>query len=336
MKFLTYDEKIILIVLVTLSLIMSYITTYLALNKKSMYEPISSGNIYVIKTAENYDPLFAGDFKKNKNKIGNFMVSKFDSKISNTHFDPVFWNKLVQEIVSVYDKYDAFVLYCDKDTLVYTASVLSFLLESLTKPVILYENNLVSTLKLASHINIPEVMVQSGGKLLRGCRTLQDSTGNFVSPNFPELTTLTALPFPKEPFKPMLLNPNIIISILKVFPGFDSTYLKNIVENPNINAIILENGGDGKIPTEQGFLNLINSLVSKGLVILIASKTNKHNTENLKLIEAGALLGGDITIPAAYAKLAFLLGNVKEKKIIGQLLEQSFRGEITINYPPLK
>ena len=337
MKFLTYDEKIILIVLITLTLIMSYVTIYLALNKRNIYEHILSGNIYIIKTTENYDPLFGDEFDKHKDKIGNFMVSKFNSKMSNSHFDPKFWNKLVQEIASVYNKYDAFIVHCDGDTLVYTASILSFLLENLTKPVILSENNLVKTLKTISYINMPEVMVQSQGKLLRGCRTLQDTTGTFVSPNFPELNTATALSQPKEPFNPKFLNPATVIQIIKVFPGFNSTYLNNISENSNINAIILEIEGNNKVPNDSNFLKLINTLVSKGIIIVIVSQSNNHmNIENLKLVDAGALLGGDITIPAAYAKLAFLLGNVTDKKLIGQLLEQNFRGEITINNILLK
>jgi len=316
---------------------MLFVTAFLAVNRKSMYEPLSAGNIYLIKTVENYDPVFTKEFKKHKNGIANFILSKFNLKISNSQLDPKFWNELVKEIMSVYDKYDAFVIYCDKDTLVYTASVLSFLLENLAKPIVLSDNNLVSTLKSASHTSIPEVMVQSQSKLFRGCRVIRDTIGSYISPNFPELTTLTCLQRPKESINAKFINPNINIIIFKVFPGFNSSYLNTLVENPNINAIILETEGGGKLPNEPDFLNLINTLATKGVIVLVISQSNKYsNKGNLQLVEAGAILGGDMTTPAAYAKLAFLLGNVNDKKIIGQLLEQNFRGELTINYPPLK
>ena len=214
----------------------------------------------------------------------------------------------------------------DKNNLVYTASVLSFIVENLTKPVVLTSDQLIDTLKLVSHTKIPEVMINSNGKLLRGCRTMLTAGMDLSSPNYPELNESNALTLPTEKIKIQPLDPSIMVSIVRLFPGMDPKYLDSLTNAP---GIILETAGMEQTLTNPSFLKSINELAKKGVVIILVSENN--SPMDLRLIEAGALSGMDMTTPAAYAKLLFLLGNVKEKKFIGQLVEQSFRGELTNN-----
>ena len=326
MNVLNYNEKVFLIILVILTLITVYITTYLAINQKCTYEPISSGNIYVINTLDSIDPNFVEDFKKDKHKIGNLNFSQYKPDPSQNKFKPSFWNELAHEIGSEYSKYDAFVIILDKNSLVYTASVLAFIIENLTKPILLTSKQLVQTLKLVSHTKIPEVMINEQGRLLRGCRAMLTAGMELTSPNYPDLNEANALSLPTEQTQIKILNPATMVSIVKLFPGMDPKYLDSLT---NMLGIIVETGGMEQNLTAANFLKSINELTKKGVVIIVVSENN--SSMDLRLIEAGALSGFDMTTAAAYAKLLFLLGNVKEKKFIGQLIEQSFRGELTNN-----
>jgi L-asparaginase len=177
-------------------------------------------------------------------------------------------------------------------------------------------------------------MISSKGGLLRGCRTVANSDQGFWSPNYPQLDKVSGLPSPKETFKPKLVNPNNKIAVVKMYPGMDANDLVPYLNTKGLQGIILELQGKGGGPTHPEFLKIINELAKKGIVIVAVSQYDRigegHETD-IRLLEAGVLSGHDMTTPAAYAKLAFLLVNVEEKKLLGQLMDINFRGEMSLN-----
>ena len=221
------------------------------------------------------------------------------------------WNDLVKEIESMYKNYDGFVIISDKDVIPHTAAALSFMLENLSKPVIVTESTLS---KEQMKTRIPEVMVVSGDKLLRGTRTMQSASQGvtFVSPYFPVLTMQNSFRQPSEPMSVKYINPNIHVDIIDMN--------EKDIPLSRLGGFIVQNM-DGKKPTKE-FLKSLNALTRKGVVILTMS-----DYPHLK--EAGVLSAGDMTPAAAYVKLLFLLSHVKDPKIFSQLMAQSFRGEMS-------
>ena len=231
----------------------------------------------------------------------------------------------------MYNKYDAFVLLASHDTIPYTASALAFMLENLGKPIVITDGDLSGALVLASQTRIPEVMIASDGKLLRGSRTIANSAKGFSSPNYPVMDKNTGYPLPKESFQPKMVDPNKKIDVIKLYPGMNAEDLAPYLNKKGLHGIVLELWGSGESPVSSEFLKVINALAKKGIVIVAVSQYDHAGNvpeTDIRLLEAGVLSGYDMTTPAAYAKLAFLLGNVEEKKHIGQLMDVIFRGEM--------
>ena len=330
MKFLKLNEKIILVILVSLSLIMLTICIYLNLNTQdtSITEQYNHKKIFILHTGGNIENNFEQKYLKNKGKLVEYNIKTYKPLIKSNDILVSDWNKIARDIYSVYNLYDAFIIISGLDTLSYTASALSFMLENLNKPVILTNKFLFSTFLLVSNIKIPEVMVLSHNKLLRGCRTIQQSNEYFISPNYPELKTKNSLIPSKDNIQVKLFDPKIRIIVIKLFPGIDYKYLINIFNNMGVHGVVLETYNTGNIPTCRKFLEVIKKLVNKGIMIVSVSEYNKKPKLDSKLIKAGVIPGYDMTVSATYAKLYFLLSNVKNMKIIRQLMHKSFRGEI--------
>lgn len=335
MKFLNDKEKVLLVSLVTLVLISMTISVYLALNQTcTNIKTCVNKKLYVINTGTEVNKDFKEKYEGLKNKIGNFEVVAYNPPIQSGNLTPSDWNQIVRDLTQVYDKYDAFVLLASHDTIPYTASALSFMMENLGKPIVLSDGDLASALVSASQTRIPEVMVYSRGNLLRGCRVIAKSVKDFWSPNYPYLDSKSGMPLPKEEFHPKLLNPKNKIAVVKVYPGMSAQDLVPYLNMKGLQGIVLELFGNGNAPTSPEFLKVINDLAKKGIVIVTVSQYNKLDKSyetDIRLVEAGVLPGRDITTAAAYAKLAFLLGNVEDKKLIGQLMDINFRGEVSIN-----
>eukprot|EP01133_Synstelium_polycarpum_P012828 gene12828-15057_t len=258
-----------------------------------------------------------------------------------------------------YYDYDGFVVIHGTDTMSYTASALSFMLENLGKPVILTgsqipigdiindaRRNLITSIMFAGKIDIPEVCIFFNNHLLRGCRSRKVdswSLAAFETPNCLPLATLgmeinvnqdLMLNQPKGRFRVHeKINKNI--AVLHLVPGFSDDCVENLLKAP-LEGLIIQSYGSGNAPAKKKrFLNLIVDAVKRGVVVVVTSQCLK-GTVNLKhyetgksLLDAGAISGHDMTVEAAATKLGWLLDLGISKDQVRQLMEADLRGELT-------
>ncbi len=296
----------------------------------------------------------------------NIVFKNFLPLIDSSNVKPEFWVDLVKSIHKNYERYDGFVVLHGSDTMAYTASALSFMLENLNKPVVLTgsqlplgvirtdgRENIINAIEVASAYEdnaplVPEVVVCFENKIYRGNRTHKNNAENFeafVSSNYPFLGEAGVhIKYNKEiimspNYKRLKVHTNLNndIAILKLFPGINESTVSAILNIKGLKAVILETYGSGNAPTNDWFINLLSEAIEKGVIIVNvtqckgggAVELGKYET-SLKLGEIGVIGGSDITTEAAVTKLMFLLGTSKTKKEIELLIQRPLRGEITI------
>lgn len=290
----------------------------------------------------------------------------FDPLLDSSNMNPKHWVELVKVIARNYGDYDGFVVLHGSDTMAYTASALSFMLENLNKPVILTgsqlplgmirsdgRENLLTSLEIAAaQVDetpvVPEVAIYFESKLLRGNRTFKynaENFGAFKSGNYPPLAEaginikFNYNAILKPNFKSLKshtrLDNNIIV--LKLFPGLSEAAVRAQLSTEGLKAVVLETYGSGNAMTDPWFLDLIRETVGRDIIILNVSQCqagsvdmSKYNTGR-ELAKAGVLSGYDITTESALAKLMYLFGTGLSKQEVERLLRVSLRGEITIN-----
>ena len=184
MRLLTQNEKSTLIILMTATLAAIAISVYLSINIQKKNDHILYNKIHIIHTGGEVEDKFKENYKS---KRYHYNLESYEPLMKSSNIVPNDWNIIAKDIGRKYQHYDAFVIVSGRDTLAYTASALSFMLENLSKPVVFTDGEVASAVKLASKTKIPEVMVASGGQLLRGCRIVYKSN-HFISPNFHKLT----------------------------------------------------------------------------------------------------------------------------------------------------
>ena len=326
----------------------------------------SGGTIGMKKTSKGYAPVKGflaeaiadiGDMKKPA--APEWELYEMSPILDSSDITVKEWNKIATVVYENYQNYDGFVILHGTDTMAYTASALSFILDGLNKPVVLTgsqiplceirsdgKDNLVTSMLIAAEGIAREVCLYFSGKLLRGNRAIKMSADDllaFDSPNYPHLAdvgitvryNLSAIG--KFGGKKLMLRPfsNVPIGVLKVFPGIQFGLFESIMTE-KLSGIVLETFGAGNIPSEGGALiPIIKRAFESGSVITVCSQC-PSGTVSLGAYEtssalktAGAVSGADMTTEAAVAKLyhLFSLGITKDE--IKEKMEQSLRGELT-------
>lgn len=290
----------------------------------------------------------------------------FDPVIDSSDIRPEHWQKMVHTIEDNYDDYDGFVILHGTDTMAYTASALSFMIENLTKPVVLTgaqlpigklrtdaKENLITALEIAADKDIignpvvPEVTIFFQNYLLRGNRSSKVNADNFNafrSFNYPFLAKSgVQIWYDRK----MILQPNYEkktrfhyhlesrIVVLKLFPGIDKTTVEAILNIEGIKAVIIETYGSGNAPLSSWFLDAIRDAVKRGVIIVnitqcrIGCVDMQRYETGIELLKTGVISGYDSTTEAAITKLMFLIGHNYEKEEIKVRMRVSLVGEIT-------
>ena len=277
--------------------------------------------------------------------------------IDSSNMSKEIWIQLAEIIEKEYNNYNGFVILHGSDTMAYTASALSFMLENLNKPVILTgaqlpigvrrtdaKENIITSIEIAAQGNIPEVCVYFEYRLMRGNRCTKANAEHFEafkSPNFINLAE-AGLKIKYSPInynhthKNLKVHTNLCedVLILKMFPSMKKEYIVNVL-NLAYKGIILETFGAGNATTANWFLNSIKSAIEdKKLILNISQCVSGSVSQGLyetssKLEELGVIGGKDMTTEAALAKMMYLLGSDNSLNEIKYLLQISLRGELS-------
>ena len=288
----------------------------------------------------------------------------FESPIDSSNMNPDCWVKLAEIIETNYDQYDGFVILHGSDTMSYSSSALSFMLENLSKPVIFTgsqlpigdlrtdaKENLITSIQIASlqkngRAVIREVCLYFEYKLYRANRTTKINAEHFeafTSLNYPTLAEsgvhlrvheeYLLKPSRKQLKVHKNLDPNI--ALIKLFPGVTENTLNCILTNPTVKAIVLETYGAGNAPTSKWLEKALKNAIDSGKIIVNVTQCSggsvimgRYQTSS-HLKNLGIISGKDITTEAALAKLMFLLGTNIEAKVFKTIYEASLRGEMS-------
>jgi L-asparaginase len=289
----------------------------------------------------------------------------FDKPIDSSDMSPAIWIDIAETIKKNYDKHDGFVILHGSDTMSFTASALSFMLENLNKPVILTgsqlpigtirtdgKENLITAIEIAAAKEkgkpvVTEVCIYFEYQLYRGNRTHKYNAEHFQafqSPNYPILAEAGVhLKYNRAALKKAnakklsvqtRLDPDI--AILKMFPGITQNAVNAILNTKDLKAVILETFGAGNATTQSWFIESLKKAISKNILILNVTQCNAGKVEQGKYATSaafkkmGVIGGSDITTEAAVAKLMYVLGTTSDKKEIQKLMNTDLGGEMTV------
>lgn len=295
----------------------------------------------------------------------NLEVISLDQPMDSSNIDLPFWIKLLQLIEEHYDLFDGFVILHGSDTMAYTASAVSFLLENVNKPIIFTgsqlpigkirtdgKENLITAIEIAASMEngipiVPEVAIYFEYALYRGNRTTKVSSENFEafqSPNYPLLAEAgvnikyNRFAIRKADDEKLLVRKNIVnqVASIKIFPGMRAEVFRAIAHLKDLKGLVIETYGSGNAPVNSWLQEEVMKLSRREVMVVNVTQCTtggviqgKYQT-GLQLEQAGVLSGKDITFEAAITKLMYLLSceeyNFEEQK---RFMETNLRGEIS-------
>ena len=287
----------------------------------------------------------------------------FEKPIDSSDMRPEDWIRIARIIGDRYDKHDGFVVMHGSDTMAYTASALSYLLEGLTKPVILTgsqlplntirtdgKENLLTAIEVAAAKEngkpiVPEVAVYFEYRLYRGNRTVKVHAERFEafrSPNWPVLAEAGVhIRYDKQAILPARTGPLKVhaamddrIGVIRLFPGIRAEWLQHALATPDLRAVVLTTFGSGNGPTDQPFLNALREARERGIVLVNATQCVGGRVEQGRyqtskaFVDMGVLSAHDMTVEAAITKLMFLFGQGLSPGLVRDRFAVPLCGEI--------
>lgn len=333
----------------------------------------TGGTIGMIKNAEtgalesfNFDHLLK---QVPELKLLNIDIDTiaFDPPIDSSDMEPEMWSRIVTTIDESYDLYDGYVILHGTDTMSFTASALSFMLEDLMKPVILTgsqlpigslrtdgKENLITAIEIAAAKRedntpmVPEVCIFFHEKLMRGNRTTKinsESFGAFGSNNYPNLATAgTDIQFYTRNIRKYIpglklkahhgYNSNIVI--FSLFPGIQQKVVEKLLGANELKGIIFRTYGAGNAPQKKWLVDALSKATAEGKIIINITQCaggsvhmERYET-GLQLLEAGVISGHDSTVEAATTKLMYLIGKGLPTEEVRRLMSTNIAGEISV------
>jgi L-asparaginase len=295
----------------------------------------------------------------------NLRSVSFDPVKDSSNIDPDTWIRIAETIEDNYDNFNGFVVLHGTDTMAYSASVLSFMLENLSKPVIFTgsqlpiglprtdgRENLITSVEIAAARNngnplVPEVCIYFDNELTRGNRTTKFSAEHFDAFNSPNYPPLAEVGLHLKYNLNLINNPpagrnlkvhkkfDNNVAILKIFPGLNRNFVQAVINTKGLKALIIETFGSGNAPTYEWFLDDLKLFIRKGGIILNVTQCHGGSVEmglyetSREMLAAGVLGGKDITSEASVTKLMFLLGKCPAREEVIENLGKPLAGEIS-------
>lgn len=290
--------------------------------------------------------------------LPDWELVEFDPLLDSSNVTVREWNKIGRAVAERYEDFDGFVILHGTDTMAYSASALSFMLEGLDKPVVftgaqipLSElrsdgfDNIVDAVLIAAEGRAREVCLSFHGTLLRGCRATKRSADRFAafeSPNAPPLADAGITIRYAQPLLPPAAGPlrlrefaEVPVGVIKIFPGIQFEIFESIMTGA-LKGIVLETFGAGNVPSRNNsLLPIIDKACHAGAVITVCSQCSQGSVSlgayetSSALKEIGAVDGKDMTTEAAFAKLYYLFSLGLDRDAVRVKMTQNLRGELT-------
>ena len=305
--------------------------------------------------------LFAGSIQVD--------IQAFDPMIDSSDIGPDSWRRMAEMVYDHYEEYDGFVILHGTDTMSYSASALSFMLENLGKPVVFTgsqlpvgvlrsdaRENLLTAIEIAAEQDeegnavVPEVAIYFEDRLFRANRTTKRNAEHFSafnSYNYPALakagvhiTYQPHLIHYSDPNLPLTLHSEFDthVAVLKLFPGIQPEVVRSLLRTPGLRGVALETFGAGNAPSAEWLYDELKAAVDRGILIVNKTQCNTGSVEmglyavSLNLMRAGVLSGYDITTEALLTKMMLLLGeHPDDMERVRALIGTSLCGEVTVD-----